>query len=52
MIFSAVAVIGRGAVFHWGTLMIFLVALVALVRLRVDVVWIIPAAGVIGILLY
>lgn len=52
MIFSAAVVIGRGAVLHWGTLMIFLVALVALVRLRVDVVWIIPAAGVIGILLY
>ncbi|MFZ2199084.1 MAG: chromate efflux transporter [Thermodesulfovibrionales bacterium] len=52
MIFSAAVVIGRGAVLHWGTLMIFVVALVALVRLRVDVVWIIPAAGVIGILLY
>ena len=52
MIFSAAVVIGRGAVLHWGTLMIFLVALAALVRLRIDVVWIIPAAGVIGILIY
>ena len=52
MIFSAAVVIGRGAVLHWGTLMIFLVAFVALVHLRIDVVWIIPAAGVIGILLY
>lgn len=52
MIFSAAVVIGRGAILHWGTLMIFLVALIALVRFRVDVVWIIPAAGIVGIFLY
>lgn len=52
MIFAAAVVIGRGAVFHWATLMIFLLSLLALIRLRIDILWIIPAAGVAGVLLY
>jgi hypothetical protein len=31
---------------------IFLAALIALLRLRVDVAWIIPLAGLTGLLLY
>lgn len=52
MIFSASLVIGRGAVFHWGTLLIFMLALVSLLKFRLDVVWIIPAAGALGVLIY
>ncbi len=52
MIFAAAVVIGRGAVLHWTTLIIFLLSLFALMRLRIDIVWIIPAAGIIGMLLY
>jgi chromate transporter len=52
MIFAAAVVIARGAVFHWATLLIFLLALFALVRLRIDIIWIIPAAGVLGMLIY
>jgi len=52
MIFAAAVVIARGAVFHWATLLIFLLALFALMRLRIDIIWIIPAAGVIGMLIY
>lgn len=52
MIFAAAVVIARGAVFHWATLLIFLLALFALMRLRIDIIWIIPAAGVLGMLIY
>jgi chromate transporter len=36
----------------WPTLAIFTAALVALVKYRVDVVWIIPVAGLVGLWLY
>ena len=36
----------------WPTLLIFCAALVALVKYAVDVVWIIPVAGLLGLLLY
>jgi chromate transporter len=52
MIFSAAFMVGRGSLFHWGTLLIFLLALVSLMRFRLDVVWIIPAAGVLGMFIY
>jgi len=36
----------------WPTLVIFAAALVALIKYNVDVVWIIPVAGLLGLLLY
>jgi chromate transporter len=36
----------------WPTLVIFVAALIALVKYRVDVVWIIPSAGLFGLLVY
>ncbi len=52
MVFAAAVVIGKGAQFHWVTLVIFVACLVALMRFKVDIVWIIPSAGVLGMLLY
>jgi chromate transporter len=52
MVFAAAVVIGKGSQFHWVTLLIFLGCLVALMRFKVDIVWIIPSAGVLGLLLY
>jgi len=52
MIFIAAVVIGRGCQFHWVTLVIFVGCMVALLRFRIDIVWIIPIAGIIGMLLY
>jgi chromate transporter len=51
MIFAAAVVIGRTAPPHWLSLLIFAASLYALLRLKIDVVWIIPAAGVLGLLL-
>ena len=36
----------------WPTVVIFVAALVALVKYNMDLVWIIPAAGLLGLLLY
>jgi len=36
----------------WPTVVIFVTALVALVKYSLDLVWIIPAAGLLGLLLY
>jgi chromate transporter len=36
----------------WPTVVIFVAALVALVKYNLDLVWIIPAAGLLGLLLY
>lgn len=36
----------------WPTLVIFAAALVALVKYKIDVVWIIPVAGLLGLVLY
>ncbi len=52
MIFAAAVVIGRGSEFHWATPMIFAGCMVALMRYRVDIAWIIPSAGLAGMLLY
>ena len=52
MVFAAAVVIGRDCQFHWVTPVIFLVCMTALLRFRVDIVWIIPSAGIIGMLLY
>ncbi|HXZ47358.1 MAG TPA: chromate efflux transporter [Pseudolabrys sp.] len=52
MIFAAAVVVGRTSVPVWYSVLIFAVALYALVRWRLDAVWIIPAAGAVGWWLY
>ena len=52
MIFAAAVVVGRTAVPVWYSIAIFAVALYALIRFRVEAVWIIPAVGVAGWWLY
>jgi chromate transport protein ChrA len=48
-IFAAAWVVGKTAPLHWLSGLIFLAAFVALVPLRVNVAWIIPIAGLIGL---
>lgn len=52
MIFAAAVVIGSSAQNHWLSLLIFSTALVALLRFRIEVVWIIPVSGLMGLALY
>jgi chromate transporter len=52
MIFAAAVVVAQSAHLGWATLVIFAAAIVALMRFRVEVVWIIPTAGLIGLALY
>ena len=52
MIAAAAWSIGATAVPNWLSAVIFLAALTALFRFRVDVAWIIPSAGLAGLLLY
>jgi chromate transporter len=52
MIAAAAWSIGSTAVMGWQSAVIFVAALVALWRLRVDVAWIIPSAGLAGLALY
>ena len=52
MVFAAAVVIGRGCAYHWATPVIFFVALAALMRFKVDIAYIIPCAGLVGIWLY
>ncbi len=52
MIFAAAVVVGRTSVPVWYSVAIFSVALYALLRWRLDAVWIIPVAGAVGWWLY
>ncbi len=52
MIAGAAFVVGRTADPNWVSLLIFGASLIALLRFKIEVAWIIPAAGIIGILLY
>jgi chromate transporter len=52
MIAAASVVVGKTAAPVWISGLIFAAALVALLRFRVDAVWIIPVAGVVGFLVY
>lgn len=52
MIAAAAFTVGGTAPHHWVSLLIFVTALVALMRLRVQVVWVIPSAGLTGLLLF
>jgi chromate transporter len=52
MIVAAAFTVGWTAPHHWVSLLIFASALIALMRLHVQVVWVIPAAGLTGLLLF
>jgi chromate transporter len=52
MIAAAAITVGATAPHHWVSLLIFVSALIALMRLRVQVAWVIPAAGLAGLLLF
>ena len=52
MIAAAAYVVILSSELHWATAVIFVVALVALLKIKLEVVWIIPAAGLTGFLLY
>jgi chromate transporter len=52
MIAAAAWSVGSSAPPHWASLLIFAAALAALLRFRLDVVWVIPPAGVAGLLLF
>lgn len=52
LIFMAAIVFAQSATMHWVTLLIFAGSMFALLKLKAEVVVIIPIAGVLGILLY
>jgi chromate transporter len=53
MILAAVIVVGQTAQpMYWGSLLIFAAALLAQLKFKLDVVWVIPTAGLLGLLLY
>jgi chromate transporter len=52
MIAAASVVVAQTAQPNWVSLLIFAATLVAILRFKVEVVWIIPIAGVLGLLLY
>jgi len=52
MIFAAAVVIGSSAQPGWASFLIFCAALLALARLRIEVVWLIPLSGIAGLILY
>lgn len=52
MIFSAAILIGRTAPAGWISITLFLIALVVLLRYRIDAVWLVPPAGLLGFLIY
>ncbi len=52
MIFAAAVVIGQTVELHWLSVVIFGAALTALMWLKIEAVWIIPAAGILGLLFY
>ncbi|MBI5891590.1 MAG: chromate efflux transporter [Nitrosomonadales bacterium] len=52
MIASAVITVAMSAQHHWVSLLIFAAALLAQLRFKLDVVWVIPTAGLAGLLMY
>jgi chromate transporter len=52
MIVSAVIAVGMTAQQNWVSLLIFATVLLAQLKFKVDVVWVIPAAGLAGLLMY
>ncbi len=52
MIFSAAYTVGKGAEMIWLSALIFLIVLVLLLKFKVNVIYMIPIAGIAGILLF
>lgn len=52
MIAAAAVTVGMTAVPHWASVLIFAATLLALLRWRLDVVWLIPSAGLAGLVLF
>jgi chromate transporter len=52
MIAAAGWVVISTAELHWVSLLIFALGLLALLRFKLEVVWIIPAAGIAGLLAF
>jgi chromate transporter len=52
MIVSAAIAVWMTAQPHWVSLLIFAAALLAQLKFKLDVVWVIPTAGLVGLLLY
>jgi chromate transporter len=52
MIVAAVIAVGMTAQQHWASLLIFALALLAQLKFKLDVIWVIPAAGLLGLILY
>jgi chromate transporter len=52
MIITAAVVLAETTQVHWVSAVIFIASMASLLKLRMDVIWIIPAAGILGILLY
>ena len=52
MVAAAAWSVGATAPLHWGAALIFSGALLALLRFKLDVLWIIPPAGVAGLILF
>ncbi|MGE5758689.1 MAG: chromate efflux transporter [Sideroxydans sp.] len=52
MIASAVVTVGMTAQHHWVSLLILAAALLAQLRFKLDVVWVIPTAGLAGLLMF
>ena len=52
MILAAAYVVAMTAQLNWISALIFVAALVALLRFKLEVAWIIPCAGALGLMLY
>ena len=52
MIFSAAITVGKGAEMSWPSALIFAVVLLLLIKYKVNVIWMIPLAGIAGMLLF
>lgn len=52
MVYAAAVVIATTMAAHWVSVVIFIAAMLAVLKFRIDVVWVIPTAGAIGALLY
>ncbi|MGH8808279.1 MAG: chromate efflux transporter, partial [Noviherbaspirillum sp.] len=52
MVFAAAVSIGKSAEPHWISIALFATTSIMLLRYRVEAVWIVPAAGLIGFLFY
>lgn len=52
LIVAAAIVVGQSAALNWATLVIFLATLAGLIRFKIDVAWLIPTAGLLGVLLH